>query len=93
VSLGQHFRPAELERRPRAGLPLDDRLRIADGDRTVVGQRPIEHRAEVVLVARCEDGHVGKQPHVAEVVGAVVRGAVGPGEPGPIHHEYDRQVL
>ena len=56
-------------------------------------QGEVEHRRDVLLVAGGHDHHVGEDPHVRDVVAAVVRRPVGPDEPAAVEREDDRQVL
>jgi hypothetical protein len=42
-----------------------------------------------VLVARGQHGHVGKQPEITQIEGAVVRGAVGAGESCPVGSDVE----
>ena len=93
VTATEYLAAAPFDGRPGPGVVVDGGLGIADRHRTGLLERPVEHRDEVVLVARCEDGHVGEQPHVPQIVGAVVGRAVGAGEPCPVEHEGDREIL
>ena len=93
MALRKHFAAAEFDRRPLPAVVFHGGLRVADRDGPAVGQRPVEHRRKVVLVAGREHRHVGEQSQVAEIEGAVVRGAIRARQPGPVEHKHNRQVL
>ena len=56
-------------------------------------QGEVEHRGDVLLVARGHHDHVGEDAEIRQVVRAVVGRPVGADQPGAVEAEDDRQVL
>ena len=83
----------QIDRRRRAIDPLGRGLRVAERGGTIMLQGEIEHRHQVRFVARGHHGHVREQPHVTDVVRAVMRWTVRTREAGTVEHERDGQVL
>ena len=79
ITVGEFLPPADFEL-THIALPVGDlafSTGITDGQRAAVdGLSRIEQMAEHMLVARGCDCHVGYRPHVGQVEGSVVSGAV-----------------
>ena len=53
----------------------------------------VQHCSQVIGITGCHDHHVGKDPHVADVKGPMMRRTVGCRQTGTIQHEGNRQIL
>src|SRR5829696_742238 len=84
----------ELADRPRDGELGRGRLGEADRERPAgVGDRRGQGTAQLGAVAGRGDDQVGDLPQPADVVDAVVGGAVLAGDAGAVEHEDDRQPV
>ena len=71
-------------------LALGKRTALGPSAMATVARRPL---AQGLRVARHGDRHAGHQLEDREVPHAVVAGAVGTGDAGPVEHEGDRQPV
>ena len=84
---------AQLDRLDLALDRVEVRPGVSERDGRGVRQGEVEHRGDVLLVARGHDDHVGEDAEIGQVVRAVVGRPVGADQPGAVEAEDDRQVL
>ena len=88
-----HFRAAQFQRRASALDRFYRRLRITIDAGPSCSSAKSSIAAQIVSSPGAMTIRFGKQPHVADVERTVMRRSVGTGQPGPIEHERDRQIL
>ena len=94
-ALAAHFALAEWQalqpRQRRHTGPAA--ARVAHGHGVVLLESGRQQLPALPLVRRARHAHVRNAAHEGDVVGACVRGAISPHQPGPVEREHHRQVL
>ena len=95
VRFAQHLRASVLQGCGRGGrLGVGSGVaRVADGDRTSVGEGRGQHARQHGVVARLQDRQVRQAAQHGNVVEAVVRGAVGADHAGAVEAEEHGELL
>ena len=70
--------------------PLADRAGDADRRGAIVGDRRHQHALQFSLIFGSHHREIGHGTQIADVVLALMGGAISPNDAGPIQHERDR---